>query len=79
MILASASSSTSGAVMDGDEVAGRRVEFRQLVLRQVVRDLGATRWASPPPGISWRTVALLVLLGDLGLLLLAMDVGLIHP
>lgn len=78
MILAStAASSTSGLIV-ADDLEVTRVERRDLILRRVSIDLGATRWASPPPGVSWRMVALLVLLGDLGLLLLALDVGFIH-
>ncbi len=42
------------------------------------RRLGVTRWASPPPAPGWRVYALAMLAGDLGLLLIAIDLGWIH-
>lgn len=33
-------------------------------------ELGVTRWASPPPGISLRALAVILILGDVGYLLL---------
>ena len=37
--------------------------------------LGSTRWASPPPGVSWRAYALTLLAGDVGLILIAWGMG----
>ena len=37
--------------------------------------IGVTRWASPPPGVSWRAYALTLLLGDIGLILIAAGMG----
>lgn len=39
------------------------------------RRLGITRWASPPPAPGWRVYALAMLAGDLGLLMVAFDLG----
>ena len=33
-------------------------------------DLGTTRWASPPPGISMKALAVILVLGDVGYILL---------
>ena len=33
-------------------------------------ELGVTRWASPPPGLSLRALAVILILGDVGYLLL---------
>lgn len=37
--------------------------------------LGCTRWASPPPAPGWRVYLLVLLLGDAGLILIALDAG----
>ena len=37
--------------------------------RRTVR-LSDTKWASPPPEVSGRTIAIMMLLGDIGLVLL---------
>lgn len=73
MILAASSSSSGSAVVDLD------VERRTMVMRRVSVALGQTRPASPPPGVSWRAVLVVVLLGDLGLVLLALDLGFLNP
>ena len=39
------------------------------------RSLGSTRWASPPPGVSWRAYAVTLLAGDIGLLMIAWGMG----
>ena len=33
-------------------------------------DLGTTRWASPPPGLSMKALAVILVLGDVGYILL---------
>jgi len=43
--------------------------------REVARDLGTTRWASPPPGMSVRAAVLILLMGNVGLFLLLFDLG----
>lgn len=54
-------------------------ELRQLLARRqhraVVRDLGTTRWASPPPGMSMRAAVLLLLFSNAGLTLLLFELG----
>lgn len=79
MILSTATSSSSGTTCLADDLEVTRIEPRALVMRRVQMTLGVTRWKSPPPGVSWRAVLLVVLLGDLGLVLLALDIGLINP
>ena len=37
--------------------------------------LGTTRWASPPPGASWKAYAVTLLAGDIGLLMIAHGMG----
>lgn len=76
-----ASSSTSGLIVPAT-LDVTRIERRDLLTHRAeaaAAALGTTRWASPPPGVSWRAIALVVLLGDLGLLLLALDLGLLSP
>lgn len=52
---------------------------RPRKVRPVTRDekkaLGTTRWASPPPGASWKAYALTLLAGDVGLVLIAHGMG----
>ena len=48
----------------------RAVDRRAEVVRQVLEVLGATRWGSPPPGVSLRQVLLRVLLTTMALALL---------
>ena len=68
------------AVPEVDEEAAEvtNVKRRELIYQRITVELGATGWASPPPGASWRTILTIVILGDLGLLLLALDMGFIH-
>ncbi|RTL04398.1 MAG: hypothetical protein EKK62_16520 [Acidimicrobiia bacterium] len=79
MIISAASSSTSGATLIHDAgLEVTNVKRRELIFQRITVELGSTRWASPPPGASWRTILTIVILGDLGLLLLALDMGFIH-
>lgn len=48
-------------------------------LKLLALRLGLTRWASPPPATSWREVAVLVALGDIGLLLMVWSLGGLGP
>jgi len=70
-MMLSASASGSGSVRE------LGVGVREIGVAPWTVVLGTTRWASPPPGISWRAALLVVILADLGLLLMALDVGLL--
>lgn len=57
----------------------RLQELRRLIARrnqrELARQLGTTRWASPPPGMSVRAAVLILLTGNFGLFLLLYDLG----
>lgn len=69
---AAASSTATGMVQLPDRVERTG---RVIVTRSTMVELGVTRWASPPPGTSWKTSLVLMLIGDAGLLLLAWGLG----
>ena len=52
----------------------RRRRIRPVTSEQASA-LGTTRWASPPPGASWKAYALTLLAGDVGLVLIAWGMG----
>lgn len=71
--MAAAASSTASGMMRIPDRVEQTSSFR--VTRSTMVELGVTRWASPPPGTSWKTSLVLMLLGDAGLLLLAWGLG----
>ena len=56
------------------DVPRRRSRLRPITSEEK-QAIGVTRWASPPPGVSWRAYALTLLLGDIGLVLVAWGMG----
>lgn len=43
---------------------------REFPAVRAARQLGTTRWAPPPPDVSWRTIVMIVVLGDVGFVIM---------